>query len=646
MKHPREIAVVVIVVLIVSIFTAFILIPSGPVGELRQGKISAKYAYYMLSDTYVITNTTKVNDVLSQVYSSVWGKSWAATNIGGYSAGGIGFSGHGITSGSISAFSGSPSDNENVFEEFDEMLIYIDASGNANCQFVGELLPSKLADLMNTLVPLIGQEKMKRLYIEGVRGSLARYGLEMMNPSCEISTVDNFKITMGWEIPAMARWEDNRWTTAFEWVDNQSAAKATISEKEDSWMLTRNVAQMHNIQNARYKISNRTVLILPENAENIHCPLLGTSETTDYGGGSYGNASVYSENIDGRLAIVENSLSLIASENEITITAQQYIENSLFWTARYNGVSPENVSFASSVEQVRLDLKYGRELREQYSIYSAGEWYSLTPAQVLYYAAGAIDNYNNGGQFSIQQPTSVTAPNNEDGDLKASWENLSKNEYVSLAQTIRDNVSSTGEAPGTIHTSNGRIRFRDVLYTFTRAISAYNKSNELPSTLIFAPVPTGELTWEYNTDKISTDFAEGLCNWTGSNITYGLSFSPPTSEEVIASKKGQCRDYTNVYLALARTVGMPARRVSGWIATTWQAPAAWKFIVGTTPDGKTVAAHAWVEVFLPEKGWTPLEPQSKKPQLYVGTLPFEVYRQAEQTWTSALASYETARGVL
>ena len=43
--------------------------------------------------------------------------------------------------------------------------------------------------------------------------------------------------------------------------------------------------------------------------------------------------------------------------------------------------------------------------------------------------------------------------------------------------------------------------------------------------------------------------AEEICNWIGYNITYGLSFTPPTSEDVLASRNGQCRNYTNVYLA-------------------------------------------------------------------------------------------------
>jgi len=560
------------------------------------------------------------------------------------------------------------------FEEFDEISIDIDASGGASCQLVVQMPPSKLADLLKELTPLIGIDEMEQSYIESLRGSFARYGLEVRDPTCDIGMGENFTITLRWETPAIARWEDNRWTVTLEWVDDQSAAKETIAELEDSWVFVRNVAQMYKIQGARYKISSRTVSILPESAGDVRCQLLGSSRTIDLGGGSYSATSLHSGNIIGRPAIVENGSTLIVAENELAITPQQLIEDSMFYTINYAGVQPENISFASSVEQVRLDLKYGRELRELYSIYSGGSWYSLSPAQVLYYAADAIDNYNQGGQFSIQQPISVTAPEDENGDWGACWENLFKDDYVSLAQTIRDKIKSTGRAPGTIQTSIGNIRFRDVLFTFTRILSSYRESGELPNALTFAPAPTGELArgddeipanYAYfllpdtyvitDTSRINEvlddvyqvgyddrRFAEELCNWAGTNITYSLSYSPPTSEEVLESRTGQCRDYANVYLALTRTAGMPARRVSGWVVSTWQPPAGWEFVVGTTPDGKPIGGHAWTQVYLPDEGWVPVDPTANRFQ----NLGYEIYKQMEQTWIDALAGYETARELI
>lgn len=563
------------------------------------------------------------------------------------------------------------------FEEFDEMLFYIDASGNASGYLMAQMPPSEFSNLWKSLVVQIGIDDMEQIYVETVRSILARYGLEVRDPSCNITGLgaeDNFTITVTWETPSIAQWENNHWIIKFNWVDNQSAAEEVISEQESSWMFVRSVAEMYNIQVALYKSSYRNVLVLPEGAENVSSSLLNSSETIDYGGGSHGESLLHLDQIDGRPAIVENGINVIATENEMTITPQQLLENSMIFTVNYSGVSPENASFTSSVDRVRLDLKYGRDLGENYSIYSDGSWYSLSPAQVLYYVADAIMVIDQGGQFSIQPPIKeFSLPDDENGDWEASWENLSKSEYVSLAQTVRDYMESNDEAPGSVQANIGEIRFRDVLLTFTRVLSSYAENGELPDELTFAPVPTGELASGDNqisanhayfllpetyvltdTSKVNEvlenvyepgydnrKFAEELCIWTANNITYQLIFSPPTSDEVLENKHGQCRDFTNAYLALTRTAGIPARRMSGWIVSSWQPPAGWEFIVGTMPDGKTVASHAWTQVFFPDDGWVPAEPQ-----MGLGFLPYEVYKQFEQSWMDALAAYETGYGIL
>jgi len=567
------------------------------------------------------------------------------------------------------------------FDEFDESFVYIDANGDARCNLVAQLPPSQLCSFMKQITELMGVDVMKQSYGESIRGSQARYGFEVENVLCEVTGLgsdENFKIVLTWETPKMARWSDNRWTINFSLVDSQSAAKEIISNEESNWTLIRSVAGSFGIDIAFYRISYRSVMFLPESSENVYSEIFGSYEVTDYGGGSYVEDFVSLGQVDGKQAIIENAVTLIATENEITITPQQFLEQYSAYTISYGGVSPENPSFIDSLEQLRLDLKYGRELSDRYLVYSGGSWYSLTSAQLFYYTAEAITMIAQGSQFSIQQPIeNITRPDSESGEWGVCWENLSKTEYVSLAQAVLYDVSGGRMAPGEIESSVGKMRFRDVLYTFTRILSQHGKSGELPSQINIAPVPSGELSWgdtlipannayyllpdtyvitnatgvngvlENIRDSLENrGLAEEICNWTGSNITYQLYFTPPTSEEVLVSRKGQCRDFTNVYLAIARTAGIPARRVSGWVVTSWTPPAGWEFVVTTLPDGKTVASHAWVEVHLPGEEWVPVEPQSKRPSLYVGMVPYEISKQSEQTWMNALAGYEAASGLL
>jgi transglutaminase-like putative cysteine protease len=70
-------------------------------------------------------------------------------------------------------------------------------------------------------------------------------------------------------------------------------------------------------------------------------------------------------------------------------------------------------------------------------------------------------------------------------------------------------------------------------------------------------------------------------------------------DEVLAGRKGVCQDFSHVFLAVLRRLGLPARYVSGYLA-----PAASADTAATTP----IATHAWVEVCLPELGWVGVDP--------------------------------------
>jgi transglutaminase-like putative cysteine protease len=74
----------------------------------------------------------------------------------------------------------------------------------------------------------------------------------------------------------------------------------------------------------------------------------------------------------------------------------------------------------------------------------------------------------------------------------------------------------------------------------------------------------------------------------------------PTGEaqparETLETWRGACRDFTVLFLAAARSLGMPARFCSGYQAAA------------ETPDGRRYL-HAWPEVFVPGAGWRGWDP--------------------------------------
>jgi transglutaminase-like putative cysteine protease/predicted glutamine amidotransferase len=71
-----------------------------------------------------------------------------------------------------------------------------------------------------------------------------------------------------------------------------------------------------------------------------------------------------------------------------------------------------------------------------------------------------------------------------------------------------------------------------------------------------------------------------------------------TPFEVYANRRGVCQDFTNLFICLARLLGVPARYTCGYIFTGPKNPRA----------AQSEASHAWVQVYLPEVGWKGFDP--------------------------------------
>ena len=71
-----------------------------------------------------------------------------------------------------------------------------------------------------------------------------------------------------------------------------------------------------------------------------------------------------------------------------------------------------------------------------------------------------------------------------------------------------------------------------------------------------------------------------------------------TPFEVYVNRKGVCQDFTNLFICLARLLGVPARYVCGYIYTGPKNP----------NQRQSEASHAWVQLYLPEVGWKGFDP--------------------------------------
>jgi transglutaminase-like putative cysteine protease len=89
-------------------------------------------------------------------------------------------------------------------------------------------------------------------------------------------------------------------------------------------------------------------------------------------------------------------------------------------------------------------------------------------------------------------------------------------------------------------------------------------------------------------------------------IYAGFSFDPSATNvttpvsRVLEERRGVCQDFAHFQISCLRSLGLPARYVSGYLLT--DPPPGQARLVGAD------ASHAWVSVYCPVQGWVDLDP--------------------------------------
>ena len=103
-----------------------------------------------------------------------------------------------------------------------------------------------------------------------------------------------------------------------------------------------------------------------------------------------------------------------------------------------------------------------------------------------------------------------------------------------------------------------------------------------------------------------------------SNFTYELNSPRPSGGQdwvdyfLFDHQAGRCEQFASAMIVMVRSLGIPARLVSGY-----------NYSGETDPQGDVVyrenQAHTWVEVFFPEYGWVPFEPTTNQAEFTYGS---------------------------
>jgi len=145
-----------------------------------------------------------------------------------------------------------------------------------------------------------------------------------------------------------------------------------------------------------------------------------------------------------------------------------------------------------------------------------------------------------------------------------------------VASLFRDPVS-----PGI--TDVYQFSFNSPMLTNSPALADYARPSFAPGTpwLVAVEDLNRRIHRDFKYDPVATNVATPL-------------------KEVFEKRRGVCQDFAHVGIACLRSLGLPARYVSGYLRT--RPPEGQPRLVGAD------ASHAWFSVYCPEIGWVDFDP--------------------------------------
>jgi transglutaminase-like putative cysteine protease len=190
-------------------------------------------------------------------------------------------------------------------------------------------------------------------------------------------------------------------------------------------------------------------------------------------------------------------------------------------------------------------------------------------------------------------------PGSHDGQYVAEWQiDVSTDSRLDMHEDAFGNVTHVithGPIAELTISAEGLIETHDTGGVLRGADERFPPGLFLRSTPLTAVNPAmaafvRELRMESENDTLG--FLHALMTQISEHMTFDEdpTNSGTSAVEAFALKRGVCQDYAHVFIACARSGGVPARFVSGHFLRS---------------DGRTSqeAGHAWAEAYVPDLGW-------------------------------------------
>lgn len=265
-------------------------------------------------------------------------------------------------------------------------------------------------------------------------------------------------------------------------------------------------------------------------------------------------------------------------------------EEQMFVDKFRSSLSPEYTNFRIVAAELKLEVTNIQSISED-SLKSLNSLNGLPPKTQSSMLIWSSDIRNYATQKLLQQSKITPEPDTTFSDSAFGnqilyWDLSTKNKgkatisrsFKYLTYDFRAEVDRVAEQ------QNWHLIPQEISEGYTRAERFLEQEDALIDTVfhLLADVP----------DPVSQ--AEVIYDWIQKSMTYVY---PPEKRGVVnafKTLKGDCGQYSALFITMARIAGIPARQQSGF-----------NFIPGNT------GAHVWSEIYLPIKGWVPVDATRK-----------------------------------
>jgi len=181
---------------------------------------------------------------------------------------------------------------------------------------------------------------------------------------------------------------------------------------------------------------------------------------------------------------------------------------------------------------------------------------------------------------------------------KVTWNNIDSDinislQYIANVQSVLSAMESRTPFP------IGKVSAADAVFLKPTELVQSNS----PAIAALARKLTAGSQNEYEAVTSITNHVADIIKYTFNPPQYDASYT-------LETKSGNCQNFAHLSIALLRNVGIPARIVGGiTLKDTWKVPIDNR---NSIVQGMGQGGHAWMEIYFPDLGWLPYDPQQTR----------------------------------